>query len=63
MIMILKEIFKHAVQCAYLDANPVRYVEFLLGEDKEMGVLTPEEMPQRSSSNSSARRWWSGGVY
>jgi len=28
----------------YLDANPVQYVERPRGEDKEMDVLTPEEV-------------------
>src|SRR5262250_405260 len=36
--------FKHAVQWGYLDANPVQYVERPRGEDKEMDVLTPEEI-------------------
>ena len=44
VIVILKEMFKHAVQWRYLDANPVQYVERPRGEDKEMDVLTPEEV-------------------
>ena len=44
VIVILKEMFKHAVQWRYLDANPVQYVERPRGEDKEMDVLTPEEI-------------------
>ncbi len=44
VIVILKEMFKHAVQWGYLDANPVQYVERPRGEDKEMDVLTPEEV-------------------
>jgi integrase len=44
VIVILKEVFKHAVQWGHLDANPVQYVERPRGEDKEMDVLTPEEI-------------------
>ena len=44
VIVILKEMFKHAVQWGYLDANSVQYVERPRGEDKEMDVLTPEEV-------------------
>ena len=44
VIVILKEMFKHAVQWGHLDANPVQYVERPRGEDKEMDVLTPEEV-------------------
>jgi len=44
VIVILKEMFKHAVQWDYLDANPAQYVERPRGEDKEMDVLTPEEV-------------------
>jgi len=44
VIVILKEMFKHAVQWGHLDANPVQYVERPRGEDKEMDVLTPEEI-------------------
>src|SRR5688572_17299824 len=41
VILILKQMFKHAVQWSYLDANPVQYVELPRGEDKEMDILTP----------------------
>ena len=44
VIVILKEMFKHAVQWGYLDASPVRYVQRPRGEDKERDVLTPEEV-------------------
>jgi len=44
VIVILKEMFKHAVQWGYLDANPVQYVERPRGEDKEIDVLTPDEI-------------------
>jgi len=44
VIVILKEMFKHAVQWGYLDANPVQYVERPRGEDKEMDVFTPDEI-------------------
>jgi len=44
VIVILKEMFKHAVQWRYLDANPVQYVERPRGEDKEMDVFTPAEI-------------------
>src|SRR5262245_23885763 len=46
VIVVMKEMFKHAVQWGYLDANPVQYVERPRGEDKEMDVLTPEEIRQ-----------------
>jgi integrase len=44
VILILKEIFKHAIQWGYLESNPVQYVELPRGEEKEMEVLTPEEV-------------------
>ena len=44
VIVILKEMFKHAVQWGHLDANPVEYVERPRGEDKEMDVFTPDEI-------------------
>src|SRR6267142_2195493 len=44
VIVILKEMFKHAVQWGHLDANPVQYVERPRGEDKEMDVFTPDEI-------------------
>ena len=44
VIVILKEMFKHAVQWGHLDANPVQYVERPRGEDKEMDVFTPGEI-------------------
>ena len=44
VIVILKEMFKHAVQWGHLDANPAQYVERPRGEDKEMDVFTPEEI-------------------
>jgi integrase len=44
VIVILKEMFKHAVQWGHLDANPVQYVERPRGEDKETDVFTPDEI-------------------
>ena len=44
VIVILKEMFKHAVQWGHLEANPVQYVERPRGEDKEMDVFTPDEI-------------------
>jgi integrase len=44
VIVILKEMFKHAVQWRHLDANPVQYVERPRGEDKEMDVFVPDEI-------------------
>jgi integrase len=44
VIVILKEMLKHAVQWGHLDANPVQYIERPRGEDKEMDVLTPDEI-------------------
>jgi integrase len=43
-IVILKEMFKHAVQWGHLGTNPAQYVERPRGEDKEMDVFTPEEI-------------------
>ncbi len=44
VIVILKELFKHAVQWGHLDSSPAQYVERPRGEDKEMDVFTPEEI-------------------
>jgi integrase len=44
VIVILKEMFKHAVQWGHLETNPAQYVERPRGEDKEMDVFTPEEI-------------------
>jgi len=44
VIVILKEMFKHAVQWGHLDTNPAQYVERPRGEDKEIDVFTPEEI-------------------
>ena len=41
---ILKTMCKHAVQWGYLDASPAQYVERPHGEEREMTVLTPEEI-------------------
>ena len=40
----VKEMFKHAVQWGYLDANPAQYVERPRVEIEEMQVLTPPEI-------------------
>ncbi len=44
VLSILKTMCKHAVQWGYLDANPAQYVERPRGEEREMTVLTPEEI-------------------
>jgi len=44
VILILKQMFKHAVQWGHLDSNPVQYIELPRGEDKEMDILTPAEI-------------------
>lgn len=44
VMVILKEMLKHAVQWGYLDANPAQYAERPRGEDQEMQVLTPAEI-------------------
>ncbi|MBI4635684.1 MAG: site-specific integrase [Candidatus Rokubacteria bacterium] len=44
VMVILKEMLKHAVQWGYLDANPAQYAERPRGEDKELEVLTPPEI-------------------
>ncbi len=44
VLVILKEMFKHAVQWGHLDANPAQCVERPRGEETEMEVLTPEEI-------------------
>src|SRR5262245_58727116 len=44
VILILKEMLKHAVQWGYLDANPAQYVELPRGEEIEIEVLTAEEV-------------------
>jgi integrase len=41
---LLKEMFKHAVQWGYLDANPAQYVERPRVEIEEMQILTPPEI-------------------
>ena len=40
----MKEMFKHAVQWGYLDANPAQYVERPQVEIEEMEILTPPEI-------------------
>jgi integrase len=43
-MVVLKEMFKHAVQWGYLDSNPAQYAERPRGEDQEMQILTPPEV-------------------
>ena len=43
-VALLKEMFKHAVQWGYLDANPAQYVERPRVEVEEMEILTPPEI-------------------
>jgi integrase len=43
-VLFVKEIFKHAVQWGYLDANPAQYVERPRVEIEEMEILTPPEI-------------------
>ena len=44
VMMVLKEMFKHAVQWGYLDANPAQYAERPRGDEPEMQILTPPEI-------------------
>jgi integrase len=44
VVVLLKEMFKHAVQWEHLDANPAQYVERPRVETEEMEVLTPPEI-------------------
>ena len=44
VMVALREMFKHAVQWGYLDANPAQYAERPRGEEQEMQVLTPPEI-------------------
>jgi len=43
-MVVLKEMFKHAVQWGYLDVNPAQYAERPRSEDQEMQILTPPEI-------------------
>ena len=43
-VAIVKEMFKHAVQWGYLDANPALYIERPRVEIEEMEILTPPEI-------------------
>jgi integrase len=44
VLMLLKEMLKHAIQWGYLDTNPAQYAERPRCENPEMEVLTPEEI-------------------
>jgi integrase len=44
VMVVLKEMLKHAVQWGYLDANPAHYAERPRGEDQEMQILTRPEI-------------------
>jgi integrase len=44
VMVVLKEMLKHAVQWGYLDANPAQYAERPRGEEQEMQILTPPEI-------------------
>jgi integrase len=44
VMVVLKEMLKHAVQWGYLDTNPAQYAERPRGEDQEMQILTPPEI-------------------
>jgi len=43
-VALLKEMFKHAIQWGYLDANPAQYVERPRVEIEEMEILAPPEI-------------------
>lgn len=43
-VALVKEMFKHAVQWGYLDANPAQYIERPRVEIEEMQILTPPEI-------------------
>jgi integrase len=44
VMVVLKEMLKHAVQWGYLDANPAQCAERPRGEEQEMEILTPSEI-------------------
>jgi integrase len=44
VVALVKEMFKHAVQWGYLDANPAQYVERPRVEIEEMAILTPPQI-------------------
>jgi len=44
VMVVLKEMFKHAVQWGYLDANPAQYAERPRAEEQEMQILAPPEI-------------------
>jgi integrase len=44
VMVVLKEMLKHAVQWGYLDASPAQYAERPRGEEQEMQILTPPEI-------------------
>jgi integrase len=44
VMVVLKEMFKHAVQWDYLDANPAQYAERPRAEEQEMQILAPPEI-------------------
>jgi integrase len=44
IMVVLKEMLKHAIQWGYLDANPAQYAERPRGEEQEMEILTPPEI-------------------
>ena len=44
VMVVLKEMLKHAVQWGYLETNPAQYAERPRGEDQEMQILTPPEI-------------------
>src|SRR2546425_12597592 len=43
-MVVLKEMFKHAVQWGYLDANPAQYAERPRAQDQDVQILTPPEI-------------------
>jgi integrase len=44
VMVVVKEMFKHAVQWGYLDTNPAQYAERPRSEEQEMQILTPPEI-------------------
>ena len=53
---ILETMCKHAAQWGHLDVSPAQYVERPRGEEREMTVLTPEEI--RRLTEAAAEPWW-----
>ena len=62
ILVVLKEMLKHAAQWGYPDANPVQYAERPRGEEQDMQILTPPEIRRSSTPRTSRcrRALWQG---